>query len=247
MNNKSVWISIVAAALSFAGGFLLANALNRSELDLVKSENDRLKTTQTRDAKDIADTTLTNDEIQKKITEADQNPGNFQFQKSLGLALYRYSSMKQDPKILAEALRLLTRAHEIDSKDRDIQVGLGNAYFGSGYFNKDNKNFELAREFYRKALATKPSDVEVRTDLGLTYFLQEPPELPLAIEQFEASLKTDPKHEKTLQFLIQSLVKKNDGEKARLYLDQLKNTNRDNQFIPELSSLVAQISTTPVK
>ncbi|MBC7901041.1 MAG: tetratricopeptide repeat protein [Saprospiraceae bacterium] len=241
MGNKSVWISIIAAAFCFVGGFLLANALNRSEMDGIKAENDGLRTVQANNARETANVTLTSEEIQKKISEADQNPKNFHFQKGLGMGLYRYASMKQDAAILAEALRLLARANDIDPEDREVQVGLGNAYFDTGYFNKDNKSFVSAREFYRKALSKRPSDAEVRTDLGLTYFLQEPPDLSAAIEEFEASLKIDPAHEKTLQFLVQSQVKKNDGEKARQFLDQLKKANPENQSIPELTSLVDQI------
>jgi hypothetical protein len=44
MNRKSFWISIVAVVISFAGGFILANALNRSEVETLRAENSRLKT-----------------------------------------------------------------------------------------------------------------------------------------------------------------------------------------------------------
>ena len=43
MKNKSFWISIIAVIISFAGGFILANAFNRIELDALRAENARLK------------------------------------------------------------------------------------------------------------------------------------------------------------------------------------------------------------
>ena len=42
MNGKSLAISIIAVIISFIGGFILANALNRSETDALRAENARL-------------------------------------------------------------------------------------------------------------------------------------------------------------------------------------------------------------
>ncbi len=238
MANKSYLITIIAVLVSFAVGFLLANALNRDELDAVRLENNRLKTSEANNTQNTTELTLTNDEIQTKIADADANPGNFTFQKNLGLALYRYGSMKKDSALISESARILQRAFDLDQTDLEIQTGLGNSYFDIGYFNNDNESFERSREYYGKALAKKPRDVEIRTDLALTYFLQQPPELERAVAEFEKSLAIDPQHEKTLQFLIQSLIKHNETEKAANYLKQLKQANADNPSIAELSSLL---------
>lgn len=240
MTTKTVWILVIAVVLSFAGGFLLANILNRSELDSLRSENERLKSSSPESAQNQPEFSLSNEEIQQKVTEADQNPENFNFQKNLGLALYRYASMKQDAKLLADAIRILQRAHSLNAADYDIKVGLGNAHFDAGYFNKDNKSFKTSRSYYAKALEAKPNDVEVRTDHGLTYFLQQPPDLDLAIAEFQKSLKINPKHEKTLQFLIQSMIKQNNTGEAAKYLTQLKDANPNNSSLADLSSLIAQ-------
>lgn len=238
MNKKSLWISIIAVGLSFVGGFLLANALNRSQMDSISGENGRLKAEQSRQSEGASRESLSSEEIQDKIAEADQNPGNFQFQKNLGLALYRYSAMKKDAAMLPDAIRLLERANGIKPGDRDVQLGLGHGYFDSGYYNKNNKSFESAREYYRQALTEKPGDADIRTEIGLTYFLQDPPDLRMATENFEASLAIDPQHEKTLQFLIQSLVKQNEVEKAGQYLEHLKAANPASEALSELSRLV---------
>src|SRR5687768_15992675 len=101
MNKKAFWLSILGIIVSFTGGFLLANALNRKELDNLRAEVERLKSApQTKSETEPQQDALTEDEIRQKIVEADANPQNIQFQKGLAMGLYRYASMKREPKWL---------------------------------------------------------------------------------------------------------------------------------------------------
>ena len=84
--------------------------------------------------------------------------------------------MKQDPKLLPDAIRVMERGLALGPNDRDLQIGIGNGYFDVGYFNKDNASFVKAREYYRKALEKMPTDTDVRVDLALSYFLLDPPD-----------------------------------------------------------------------
>ncbi len=241
MNGKSFWLTIIAVIVSFAGGFLLANAFNRTELNALQVENARLKTVQPDNSQNQSNVQLSEEEIRQRIGEADANPNNFGFQKNLGLALYRYAAMKQDPELLSEVGRLLNRAFENDKKDYDVLITLGNIYFDVGYFKKDNAQFQKARELYQLALQQKPNDADARTDLGLTYFLTDPPENARAIAEFQKSLQTNPKHEKTLQVLAQTFLSENNYAEAEKYLAKLKEVNANNQYLPELEARVSQI------
>ena len=243
MTSRSIWIAIVASVLSFVAGFLFANTLNRRELTANPAAADAPKTGQNSNLS--SELTLTNEEIQKKITEADKNPGNFTFQKNLGMSLYRYAAMKQDANLLPDALRILERALAMEPADRDLQIGVGNAYFDKGYFNKDNASLVKSREFYNKALASKPSDADVRVDLALTYFLYEPADLTTAVSEFEKALVSNPKHERGLQFLTQTLIKQNEPAKAAATLEKLKQVNPSNTSIAELTSLLAGVAEIP--
>jgi tetratricopeptide (TPR) repeat protein len=146
--------------------------------------------------------------------------------------------MKQDADILNKSIRLLERASLLDGNDRTILVSLGNAYFDLGYYSNQNNGFEKARDIYRRALEIKPDDAEVRTDYGLTYFLHAPPDLDSAVTEFRKALEADPRHVKTLQFLVQALVKQNKPEAAVEYLERLKAADPSNASIKELSALV---------
>jgi tetratricopeptide (TPR) repeat protein len=237
----------VAVIVSFIGGFLLANALNRNELNNLRAENERLKTSQNEPTQNQSGLALSDAEIRGKIAEADRNPTNFAFQKNLGLALYRYAAMKQDAELLSEVGRLLNRAFENNKQDYDVAVALGNIYFDIGYFKQDNAQFQKAREFYLIALGQRPNDADVRTDYGLTYFLVSPPEPEKAVSEFQKSLQTNPKHEKSLQVMAQTLLSQNNILEAEKYLAKLREVNSDNQYLAEMETRLTQIKGNPQK
>lgn len=235
MNKKLFWLSIIAIVVSFIGGFLFANALNRNEISELQTENNRLKTEQDSAKQNKQELTLSSEEISQKIAEADQNPDNVSFQKNLGIALYNYAAMKQDADLLNEISRLLTRAYNDNQKDTDVVTTLGNIYFDIGYIKNNNESFLRAREFYQKSLEQKPNDANIRTDFGLTYYLINPPETDKAIAEFQKSLLIDSKHEKTLQVLTQALISQNKNAEAEKYLEQLEQVNPNNRQLPEFN------------
>jgi tetratricopeptide (TPR) repeat protein len=239
MGKSTLWLSLIAVIVSFGGGFMLANALNRSELTTLRSENDRLKNGAS-DTKAPAEPTLTDEQIRTAIARADASPASFDTQKEHGIGLYRYGALKKDSNIIAEASRLLLRANQLNPKDYEVVLSLAHAYFDTGYYRKENSGFEKARDFYGKALALKPRDANTQTEIAMTYFLLDPPDYARAIPEFEKSLQIDPGHEKTLQFLGQSLAKSGKVGDAEKILEKLRETNPGNAFITELESEITQ-------
>jgi tetratricopeptide (TPR) repeat protein len=69
------------------------------------------------------------------------------------------------------------------------RVQLGNLYF-------DAERYDDAIKWYGDALKLAPNDVNVSTDLGVSYYYSNQPDK--ALTQFDRSLKLDPKHAKTL-------------------------------------------------
>lgn len=226
----------MACLAGFVGGFFFANSLNRSGLTTKPFDIPIAEQSPTPSQTGAA---LTPEEIKAKVASSDQNPNDFNYQKSLGMSLYRYASLKQDASILPDAIRIMQRALDLDPEDRDLVIGLGNAHFDVGYFEKKNPAFETARGFYNKALTRVPTDVDVRTDLALTYFLQEPPDLKTAVLEFDKGLAINPRHERSLQFLVQTYVKQNEIVKASETLDRLKAANPSNPAIGELMTMIA--------
>ncbi len=89
----------------------------------------------------------------------------------------------------------------------------------------------------------KPADVDVRTDLGLTYFLTDPPEYDRAVAEFQKSLQGNPKHEKTLQVMAQTLLAQNKVAEAEKFVARLKDTNANNQYLAQLETQIADTKT----
>jgi tetratricopeptide (TPR) repeat protein len=69
------------------------------------------------------------------------------------------------------------------------RVELGNVYF-------DAERYDDAIKWYGDAMTLSPKDVNVSTDLGISYYYSNQPDK--ALEQLTHSLAIDPKHAKTL-------------------------------------------------
>ena len=78
---------------------------------------------------------------------------------------------------------------EREAANATPRVQLGNLYF-------DAERYDDAIKWYGEALKLSPKDVNVSTDLGVSYYYSNLPDKALA--QFDQSLALDPKHAKTL-------------------------------------------------
>jgi len=78
---------------------------------------------------------------------------------------------------------------EKEASNATPRVQLGNLYF-------DAERYDDAIKWYSDALKLAPNDVNVSTDLGVSYYYSNQPDR--ALTQFDRSLQLDPKHAKTL-------------------------------------------------
>jgi tetratricopeptide (TPR) repeat protein len=84
------------------------------------------------------------------------------------------------------AFRSIAEREPTNPKPR---VELANMYF-------DAERYDDAIKWYVEALKLSPNDVNVSTDLGVSYYYTNQPDK--ALVQFSHSLRLDPKHAKTL-------------------------------------------------
>lgn len=88
-----------------------------------------------------------------------------------------------------QRVRTLETAASSAPNDAAPRVELGNLYF-------DAEHYGEAIQWYEQALQVDPKNVNVSTDLAVSYYYTNQPDRALA--QFDASLKIDPTHAKTL-------------------------------------------------
>ena len=144
------------------------------------------------------------------------------------------------PAVLDQAqVNALKSVAERDGSNPKPRAELGNLYF-------DAERYAEAITWYAEALKLGPTDVNVSTDLGVSYYYTNQPDK--ALEQFERSLKLDPRHIKTLfnqgivrafgkqdlagasrawQQVIQLAPDSPEAEAARRALDSLKSAHPD--------------------
>jgi cytochrome c-type biogenesis protein CcmH/NrfG len=86
-------------------------------------------------------------------------------------------------------VKALTTVADQQPTNPQPRVELGNLYF-------DSERYTDAIKWYADALKLAPRDVDVSTDLAVAYYYTNQPDR--ALQQFDESLKIDPKHTKTL-------------------------------------------------
>ena len=156
------------------------------------------------------------------LQQAGAEPNNFEAQMQAAAILYQNRRFD-------EAIQLLTHANQLRPDSYEAIVALGNTNFDAG-------RYDLAEKWYTAALVKNPKDVNVRTDLGLSFMFREPPDMQRAIKEFRQSLETDPKHEQTLQNLVVALTKKGSFDEAQAALKRLSEVNPGNESLTKLRS-----------
>jgi tetratricopeptide (TPR) repeat protein len=156
-------------------------------------------------------------EVTEALKKAEANPKDFDAQLNAGDLYYQIQRFD-------EAAKFYERAAKIRPDATVVLVKAGNAFF-------DAEKYETAEKWYTSALAKTPDDVNVRTDLGLTFYLRNPPDVERAIKEYKVSLEKNPNHELTLQNLVVAQREKGDTKAAQETMDRLAKINPANPVL----------------
>lgn len=227
MTKDTVTFSIVGLAFGVVIGFMVANRINREAAPAPAASAASTAASASNSAlppnhPPVGGTGSSNSggalpEVTAAIAKARQNPDNYEAQMTAGDLYYQIQRFP-------DAVKFYEAANRIRPDADEAIIKLGNALF-------DAEQYEQAAGWYEKALNKRPRDVNVRSDLGLTYFLREPRDVERAIKEFQASLAIDPNHEMTLQNLAIAYTQKGDTENAQKIIERLKKVNPQNPVV----------------
>lgn len=156
-------------------------------------------------------------EVMAAIDKAEAKPQDFEAQMTAADLYYQIQRFE-------EAAKFYEAASKLKPADTEPMIKAGNAYF-------DSEKYEQAEKWYTQALARDPKNIDVRTDLGLSFFLRTPREIDRAIKEYKTSLNLDPNHEITLQNLALAYSENGDKESFRLTIEKLKKINPNNPAV----------------
>ena len=166
-------------------------------------------------------------EVQAAIEKAKQNPDDFDAQIKAAELYYQIQRFEG-------SIEFLKRASEIQPDNYDVVVNLGNAYFDAG-------KYEEAEKTYAKALTKKSDDLNVRTDMGLTFVFRDNPDYDRAIKEFNQVLDADPGHVQALQNLTVAYTKKSDKSNATATVARLEKVDAANGALTKLKEEIQKI------
>ena len=161
-------------------------------------------------------------QVTAAIDKAKQQPQNYEAQMTAADLYYQIQRFE-------DAAKFFEAASKLKPFETEPMIKAGNAYF-------DGEKYELAEKWYVQALQKNPKDINVRTDLGLTFFLRTPRDIDRAIKEYKTSLETDANHEITLQNLALAYTENGDKEALVKTLDRLKTVNPNNPVIKKAES-----------
>lgn len=240
MNKDNVLYCIIGLLLGAIIGFMYANSVNQ------RGAQTRPATTAaggaaaganlppdhpTVPSNGVADQAGMQEEVTAQIQQARNEPDNFDAQVKAGDLFYQIRRFDQ-------AIEYLLRANQLRPDDYGTIVKLGNANF-------ENASYETAEKWYTAALLKNPDDINVRTDLGLTFYLRNPPDHDRAIKEYRESLQRDPRHEQTLQNLTVALTRVGQVKEAEETLSKLQEVNPANEALSKLRSDLQNLKSQP--
>jgi tetratricopeptide (TPR) repeat protein len=163
-------------------------------------------------------------QVMEAIEKAKLQPQNYESQMTAADLYYQIQRYE-------DAARFYEAANKLKPGDAEPIIKAGNSHF-------DAEKYEIAEKWYLLALEKEPKNINVRTDLGLTYFLRSPRDIDRAVKEYKVSLAIDPDHEITLQNLALAFVENEDRESLRTTIERLKRVNPKNPAVVKTEQML---------
>jgi tetratricopeptide (TPR) repeat protein len=220
MNRENLLFSLVGIGFGLFFGFGFASWANMQAGATLTG--DSLSDQSQLPSNAVADQGRLETAAQLAVKRARENSSDYEAQ--MNAARTSFQTERVD-----DTLEFLLRANALQPDNLEPVIALANVNYDSG-------NYTAAEKWYTAALARKPDDINLRTELGLTFLQRNPPDNERALAEFRRTLQLDPKHELALESLVLALTRKGDKTEARAALARLESVNPSNAALPQLRS-----------
>lgn len=175
-------------------------------------------------------------QVMESIEKAKQQPQDYEAQMTAADLYYQIQRFD-------DAAKYYEAANKLKPGEAEPLIKAGNAHFdnASEAAKRDdeqaaNTGFMQAEKWYLLALEKEPKNINVRTDLGLTFFLRSPRNIDRSIKEYKVSLGIDPNHEITLQNLVLAYNENADKDNLRTTIEKLKKINPNNPAVTKIDT-----------
>jgi tetratricopeptide (TPR) repeat protein len=168
--------------------------------------------------------------VAQTIEKAKSNPKDFQAQLEAAQVQAQIGRTK-------EAVEFLLVAYDADP----AATGKTGAFPFMGQYYFEDKNYDEAEKWFRRAVEADPADADVFVELGAIQLQRQPPSPDKAIKEIEQALKINPKSGHALGHLIDAYLMKKDAAQAEASLAKLKEAEPKNQRIASYDEQVANL------
>lgn len=229
MRKENIMFGVFGLILGLVVGFVFANSVNKTVpgsspaiANVAGPANPAIPPDHPPLGGQTGDATQTAPipQVMESIDKAKQQPQNYEAQMTAADLYYQIQRFE-------DAANLYEAANKLRPNEAEPMIKAGNAHF-------DAEKYEVAEKWYLMALEKEPRNINVRTDLGLTYFLRTPRDVDRAIKEYNVTLGIDPQHEITLQNLALAYSEKNDRENLKATVEKLKKVNPQNPAVTRL-------------
>ena len=231
MRKENILFGVFGLIVGLVVGFVFANSVNKTSIDKASAQatnstgapsNPAIPPDHPPLGGQTGDATQTAPlpQVMESIEKAKQQPQNYEAQMTAADLYYQIQRFE-------DAAKYYEAANKLKPAEAEPIIKAGNAHF-------DGEKYEEAEKWYVQALAKEPKNINVRTDLGLTFFLRTPRDVERAIKEYKVSLGIDPEHEITLQNLALAYSENNDKENLKATFEKLKKVNPKNPAVTRL-------------
>ncbi len=224
VNKNKYLFALIGILLGFMGSFFWVRSINESSAGAAPRTSSGAPSGQPSQQAMMGD-------VAAIIEKAKKNPQDYEAQIDAARVHAQIGRIK-------ESVEFLEKAYQINPKELGkLEGAMG--FVGQHYL--EEKHFDEAESWFRRALEFQPDEIELHIELASTFLEREPAAPDKAIETLQQALKVQPRNGHALGHLVEAYLLKKDVRTSEETLNRLKEAEPNNKRISIYQNLIADL------